>query len=270
MIYIYGDMSGTPQTRVYVAACYLAPEVRWARATARWGDALGRAKVDYFHATDFFNCWGEFEGWQRGSRRHRDFEREFTSIAADVKLGGMVSGVETAGFDAEYRAALQGLKPSARIRSVRLLSIQFCLTHIADMFRQHPLPPYERISAMFENEKGIGEVVDYFTAQKKIRAPWTDRIISIIPGDKKDFYPLQMADLLAHEAHHHLTTFLSNRDARPTRSMERLMAGQCVTVRVATAAIMREALPEVRQFVQEYPGGIAWPSLVKRKEQAND
>lgn len=140
MIYVYGDISGKPHTRVLVAACYIGGAREWAAVDRRWAAALRDARVDHFHATDFFACQGAFKGWKRGSKRHRDAEKAFTLVARSHQLMGFSFGVESVAFPSVLKPALAKVRAPQRIRSLRLFCVLLCLERIARYVREFPLP----------------------------------------------------------------------------------------------------------------------------------
>jgi hypothetical protein len=158
-----------------------------------WKKALHRAKVDYFHATDFYACHEEFSGWKKGSRRHRDTEDEFTSIADSAGLAGFAVGFETAAYDDELKSSIQNRNRS----TVFAPAADMCADGFTGYCRPlalTPLSPEERVTVVLR-QQGIGEVVDYFTRRRRVAL--TKRL-SVAPGDKVPLRPLQIADLLAH------------------------------------------------------------------------
>ncbi|MGI9078763.1 MAG: hypothetical protein ACR2G6_15755 [Gemmatimonadaceae bacterium] len=260
VMFLYGDASGTRESRIYAVACYYGAEHRWAAADAAWAAALKWAKVDHFHATDFFACQDAFGGWKRGSIRHKTAERKFLSIASDAGLFGSVSGVETGGFDAELRAAFHKVTSKHRVKSVRTLAFLLCYQGISrGILEKHPLPTHERISIVLESEKGIGEVIDYFWAEKKKRSPWTKDIITIAPGDKKEFRALQMADLLAYEARDYLTIRFTRADAELPPRLARLAESRRVRITIMNKASMRQMIPELQALFDKHPHGFTRP-----------
>ncbi len=259
VIRVYGDLSGTSRHRMHVAACYVGEEGRWARVQELWAKALNDARVEQLHATDFYACHGAFKNWKKGSIRHRQAENSFVSAIADHRdISGFGHAVETAAFDDEFRAVVAKMRGKYQIRSTRLLAVQMCLTRIADLVENSRPRDDERIVVVLEHEPGIGEVIDYFGHAKKQGAPWTKRILSITPGSK-NLLPLQVADLFAHLCFAHMTHWISDHDSVPTGSYKRLLDNKVHDVRVTEANALRDALPEIRAFVEQYPSGIAWP-----------
>jgi hypothetical protein len=252
VFYAYGDLSGTRLSRVHVAACLVGSERLWADVDARWKAALNWAKVDHFHATDFFSCHGAFRAWKKGSLRHREAEERFMTIAADSMLGGSIFGVETAGFDAGFQAVYnQKTKPRLRIRTTRLMAVQGCLVGINELVKRYPLPPRERISVLFEQEKGIGEVVDFFQAEKQRSAPWLRSVISVASVEKKNACPVQVADLLAYEAYQYLTHYVAKHDAPFTSRLARFLVSGGIVWKVATVANLKDLIPKLVTWFEE-------------------
>jgi hypothetical protein len=255
VIYGYGDLSGTPQSDVIVAACYVGHESKWVALDRLWRAALRDAKARYFHATDFFACRGEFAGWERGSLRHRRAEGAFARAPGAVGLIGLAFGAETSAFPA-LRAEFEKARAPHRIRTLRLLCVQGCLEGIARLNKEHPMDRDERVAVVMESEQGIGEVVDYFNFAKKRRAEWTRGLIGVTHAGK-ELARLQAADLLAYEARKRLQGFLVCPDAPPRPTFARLIATENVKVELLTEERSRAAVPQIREFLKEWPDGLA-------------
>ena len=256
MIRAYVDMAGTKETRVYTAGCYVGNDMQWAAAEAEWDRALRLANVDHFHATDFFNCWGAFRGWTRGSRRHREAERRFLRVAADANLGGIFVGLDTAGFTPEFREALNMVKARYRASTTRMICAQGCFIALRDGWRKIPQPHHERIAVTFEHEQGIGEVISNFVAHKQRRVAWTEGIISANSAGKKEQRPLQFADLLAYEAHQYLTHLASQPAAEPHPRLAQLRAGERTIGRFMTVENSRVILPLLLAWYKQHPAAL--------------
>jgi hypothetical protein len=82
-----------------VAGCYVAPERFWAAAEKDWARALKDAKVQHFHATDFFSCHGEFSDWKRGSKRHLQTGLRFAAITRSHSLIGIAISLDGAAYE---------------------------------------------------------------------------------------------------------------------------------------------------------------------------
>lgn len=252
MIEFYGDLAGTERDRLYLAACYIAPAEDWVAADVKWAATLDWANVEQFHATDFFAYppRGAFEGWKHGSRRHRLAEERFTSILHSEALSGFAWGIETAAFSA-MKPRLDNVKAKQRIQSLRLLCVQHCLERVSRFFQINPLHPLDRIVAVWESEKGIGEVKTFFKFAKKRGASWTRKYIDVTDAGK-ELRPLQIVDLFAYAARMSLE---HPKSIRP--SLNRVIKSGKVEVAVTTEAHVIASLPAIDEFFAEFPDGLA-------------
>jgi hypothetical protein len=260
VIYVYGDLSGTAKDKVVCAAVYIGHEKAWAEVDRKWAAALRFAKVEYFHATDFFAYppQGEFKGWKRDSVRWRRTAEMFTTATwsrpgAPRQVKGYATGIVTEAFPA-LRSVLMKAQAPHRIKSMRLLCVTNCLAWISNWFRPTGLPPGERIQVLLEDEQGIGEVVDYFNFMKKRHASLTRDFLSLAPASKR-VRPVQVADLFAHESWKGLQAQQKLPAAPPRPSFARMLEGGNLEVRLMTEEDVANSIPKVEQFFEQYPRG---------------
>ncbi len=231
MLRIYGDISGKPRDTAMVAAAYLGAEYRWAAVDDDWRRALSDAKVNHFHATDFFNCGGAFKAWKRGSKRHLETARQFTAIAVNHGLLGSAYGVNVAAYNSIVRPVMMEYVPKReRILTPRLLCVQGCLASLAKVVAEFPMNRRERVAVIFESEPGIGEVTDYFNRCKHRKEPWTTSFISVT-STVKSVRPLQVADLLAYESWKRLTDIFNETGRDKRRSLQRMLEKESIEIK---------------------------------------
>jgi hypothetical protein len=252
VVYLYGDISGKKRDRAMVAAGYLATEQRWADADREWGEILKWARVDEFHATDFYACRGEFDGWKQNGARHIEAAKRFTSIAPRHELMGFAHGVDVATYQRAVAPELARAR-KARLRKVspRLLCVAVCLHEVHKLLSHFNIwPRHERISILFEDEQGIGEAIDYFTYCKHRHEPWTKWFIGFGTVEKC-VRPVQVADLLAHEAWRHATEVIEPTGRAKRKSFAAMLEGQKVQFTFATEQTCREMVANLRASAEK-------------------
>src|SRR3712207_2930841 len=97
MPYVYGDLSGSDDSNVLVAACYLGKDEEWQAATEAWKRVLDDAGIrGAFHATDFFSGRKLFAGkeWDPKGGKHQEYAARFTAVAVDAGLIGFAFAVD--------------------------------------------------------------------------------------------------------------------------------------------------------------------------------
>lgn len=260
MIEVYGDLSGSSTRGMYVAACYIGTDTSWVAADTRWKRMLDFAKVDHFHATDFFATppRGAFRGWDPESPRYLRVETMATEAAVSEGLIGFARAVDAAGFP-NLRAELDKSKGKQRVQSLRLFTTLLCFEEIALYIRQYQLPRYERIAVRFEREKGAGEIPAFFKWAKKRRAGWAEGVIDVTLGDKSE-RPLQIADLLAHQSWNRVRDVIRHGKSHPPRrAFQRMLNGETIKVDYSTEADCIGSLGMIREFFKAHPEGIIAP-----------
>lgn len=259
MIYVHGDISGKPEQRAMVAACWLGSESRWVLADRVWKKALDDAEVKYFHATEFFSCRGQFKGWVQNSPRQIEMAKRFAQVPRDYGLVGFGYAIDVPAFKRYLQPVLLKTSAPHRPASPRSFCVHGCLSRIARLIKQAGLPPGERVAVIFEDEHGIGDAIDYFTYCKRKREPWTSGIISLTSADKS-LRPLQIADLLAHEAWRRATTLLTGEMRDPRKPFVQLVGDfRSVDLQIIGEADAKKSAADVVEFLKARPSGLVGP-----------
>jgi len=94
----FGDVSGRQEGEFLVVAGYLGNQSQWKRFEHEWQLALAEAGAGSFHATDFFNFRGDFQGWDHDRARHNRFAKRFTAIAESKTECAVGRGVHVPAF----------------------------------------------------------------------------------------------------------------------------------------------------------------------------
>ena len=238
-----------------VAAGYWATERRWADADAAWEETLAWAKVDEFHATDFFACRKAFADWKINSRRHIEAIRRFTDIVQRFDLIGFAYGVDLRAYLKLVRPATVTGPKWMRNISPRLFCVAGCLSLVSRMISRFAafMPRHERVAVLFEDEQGIGDAIAYFEYCKKRHEPWTKWLIGFDTADKGK-RPIQMADLLAHEAWRRVTDHVRQTGRPQRKSLGAMLVGQHVAIEFATEESCKEMVATLRGFAAQRDG----------------
>jgi hypothetical protein len=247
VIKLFADVSGKDAGLARVAAGYLATEQQWEAFEQEWGLALRLARVSHVHATDFFNFQKQFKGWDGDLKKHAKFSKRFTAIAANQTAAGLALGVDLAAFHRILAPIFDKHPPS---KSGRYTSLMFCAFNLLFEAAKLQRPPGERIAVLFEEEEGIGGVIDYYNYRRKKDEDWTRVFASVGVGAKKEFLPLQAADLLAHESWRRVCDYLQPTGRPKRKSFQRLLEQDYVDIRLTSEADIVRAAPNIERYLQ--------------------
>lgn len=249
MLKVYLDDSKTSGGNLAIVAGWIAPVTHWDQFEIEWKKALKEFGIKTFHATDFFACQGEFEGWDAASRRHRDARRRFTAIARSFEQVGVARGVIVPVFEGAIatRPWLKEGTPHNRFTPL-MWCLRLCLEWITYAC---PRPPNEPIHVTMEKGKGCGEAIEYCQFLDKREAPWMEPY-SEIGTNSKSLLPLQAADLLAYETKHRLLGLLNDPKEKLRASFQRLLVGNQIDMRVMhDAARVKKGLEPLDKAIHE-------------------
>jgi hypothetical protein len=229
---------------------YVAHTDQWAKFEEEWGLRLRQAGVGVFHATDFYNSYGEFKGWD--AQKQRKFAKYFTAIAERQTELAIGRAVENAAY-AEHVApilAASHWSPHGRITPL-MWCARTCLEALAVRHARF-VPSSESIAVVFEEGDGVGETIDYMRGLQKRGAPFAERYVSFDDGPKS-LMPLQAADLIVHEGIRSVQERVSPTGRRKRKSMERLVQGERVDLRVFTRRdLIDHVVPSVREQIADF------------------
>jgi hypothetical protein len=117
------------------------------------------------------------------------------------------------------------------------------------------LDRHERAAIVFEQEKGMGQAVDYFTFCKKRRERWTRWFLTFTTAPK-ELIPLQMADLLAYEARKVAVNRAKKIEKPHSPTLERMLEGSAILVKEMTEKHLQESVSKMQAFIQAHPDGL--------------
>lgn len=263
----YGDVSGNEESGVLTAACYLGKEDEWMNAIAAWAAALKDAGVDVFRATDFFNTHGAFDDdrWRRkhptrnemipGSDLHVAFAKRFTTIPVNHGLIGFAFSLDLAAFTTILAPELARTVRQYPEGEPRTYAIMSALTAVGNFLEKSHYQDQASIQAIFEREKGAGKFVTFFDESKERRERFTYWFKSFtVVG--KEFLPVQMGDLLAHEAWRRTKQVWADETAAPRKSFQAMLGDGRVVLNVLDREHCERNAIQVRDILDRFPDGL--------------
>ena len=214
----YLDESGTHSgSDVIAVAGYISTPERWEAFETDWRGVLADHRIDHFHMTDFVARQEQFKGWSEGKRRDC-FGRllAVTNRYAIASIGMSVARKEYDGmFTREADAQVGG--PYGLAATMNFLGL-------GRMLRL--LGVYGWIAYVFESgAKGAGQVLQAFTWNEgnPKNKEWL-RLLSLKFENRRQFAPLQAADILAYELAKQLPKQLGLNAAKPRAFALRTLA----------------------------------------------
>lgn len=194
------EASATDAARVCAVAGYLGSEAQWEQFASRWESVLAGAGLRAFDTADYERDEGQFAGWTAGQKTEL-VERLLDAIhASGLEVIG--SALPLAEFEALSSADRLSLT-CGRPDDPHLLCFSHCLVRAAQ--RAAPLPREEKVSFVFDWHDEIGSAaLWHFEELKNLTSePVRERLGALGFESRKEFSPLQMAELLASECSHH-------------------------------------------------------------------
>jgi hypothetical protein len=197
----YFDESGTHSGSEAVAvAGYVSTPDRWERFGQEWREALAAYNIEYFHMTDFANGTNPYKQWPKQKRRHR-FER-LVSIINKHALASVGIVIPVSFYESAMSPKAKRISGGPYGHAVRC-----CFMDLAKIDRSNVVG-HENvwIDYVFEaGVKGSGMIVKTFRESAKNENTRNQfRLHSIRFEDKRQFVPLQAADILAYELYKHM------------------------------------------------------------------
>lgn len=190
----YFDESGTHDGSNAVAvAGYLSTAENWQRFESEWGQALSDFGVDFFRMNKFANHAPPFGDWPE-RKRHARLGRLLTIINRNV-LGSAGLVIPRPLYD-----AVMSDKAKSVCGSPYGLAALCCFTEVAGLLRA--LNRHDAwVAYVFESGAlGQGEIQKMFARNERSPSDKEHfRLLSLRFESKRQFAPLQAADLLAYE-----------------------------------------------------------------------
>lgn len=256
MIRAYVDVSGGKEHRVIAAAAYFATDAQWKRFEKSWSAILRDAKVDHFHATDFYSCRGAFKDWARNSPRQNQFSARFAGAAKKHTQYGFAFGVDLDHFDRELGAVHAKVNTPHRRMTPAMVCVARVLNRAARLVLSADAPP---VAVYLEEGRGVGEVIDFLQALKRLGEPSLRPYISFETAPKSE-RPLQAADLIAHESWRRITEHLDPKGRDIRKPLKILLMDERVELHLATKNDFRRMASKLEMFLADHPDYAAAPA----------
>ncbi len=235
----YCDDSDLNLGRLCSVAAVLSVPDGWVVFEESWMAVLGKYGVPYFRASEFDNRMGPFEGWDNA--RRLEFHCELLDVVRfnDPRIAGFAWTVEVAAFERLANAERE------RLGSPFQVCAEWTIRAIS-RFLDESRPIAEsgipvRVAYCFDRHPGIGGLIQSFERARK-RVAKERRIASLAFGDKKEFCPIQAADILAYESGKSALRELGVVDKEPRKSLERLRETMYLEGYLIGLDAMREVL----------------------------
>lgn len=193
----YFDDSGTHRSsQAITLAGYISTAEQWACFDEEWSAALSEWNLGFFHMTEFANRANAYKDWSNQERKFR-----FARLAAIIKKH-TVASVAVGFLRSSYNQSFD--KRTKQFVGPYGVAAMMCLTDVAE--RLGPAYPSARIAYVFEaGTEGKGQILSLFDmnfCNDDNREHF--KLLSIKFEDKRDFTPLQAADVLAYEHYRQL------------------------------------------------------------------
>jgi hypothetical protein len=194
LIVLKGFFDGSERDGIVVLAGYIADDGFWPEMESAWARVLDGGPP--MHATDAYNCQGDYEGWNLKDAHARIDECVALLHRLDRERFRAYSCVVP--FHDFLRAAQQHPE-RFRDKSVRAFCVDHC---VGPMFRHvgfDPGNPDKYLKQIFfdQNERFLHWMNRVYTAPRKRRPWWAYFCAGITPADSRLFLPLQASDVLA-------------------------------------------------------------------------
>jgi hypothetical protein len=213
----YFDESGTQSDDpVLVLAGLLAPAENWESLSVEWQRLIDDWGIQFFHMSEFENNQGPYKTWRNEGVREIRLNALLDLICNHAKAYVSIA-VSEERFRQVYGADVKSnLKYAIAART--LFSSISTLDRDGRRLSEYGLD-VERIAFFFESgARGIGNVERIFN--RYYNQPlhrWLFRLVDFTFGGKKDYPPLQAADIVAYEAFKHWIWQFNSDHSRPHR-----------------------------------------------------
>jgi hypothetical protein len=203
-----GIHDGSP---IVTVAGYIGRPADWRAWTKEWVRTLRPTKI--YHATDAQNLTGEFGDWT--SEEVAELAKKLLPIIASGNahnIAGVVVGIDLRVFEA-------AMKGHDDLRAIFGTPYVACVQWVMQIFLNlaNQTGNSERIAFVHENNSYHGQVYEAFN-WIKANSNRGNNVISLTFGGKKDYPPLQAADILAYESNKRLRN-LSSPPRRPWEAL---------------------------------------------------
>jgi hypothetical protein len=247
---IYVDVGGGSEHTAIVAGAYVAGQPTWRRFGVAWRDVLRDAGARVFHATDFFQCRGEFAHITLNSPEHLELAKRFVGVARRHTAAGFAFGLHQRAYDELIAPELARVGTSHAHVTIEGYAILTCLM----LGAQFGLPRDSGRTAavILEDGPGMGATIELLNHIKALGEEWTTPYLSFTTMAKSQ-YPLQSADLLAYEGWKKITDVFEGAGRDTRKSLTALIEKLTVNVSYAGEDELTRFKPYLRRFLRNHP-----------------
>jgi hypothetical protein len=186
-----GVHDGSP---VLTVGAYCGRPRQWEAWTKRWN--VTKRPIKVFHAVDCANLREEFDGWTAPERD--ELVKKLIPVIADTDIPGVVVGIQMHEFE-------KAMKGRDDLRPIFGSAYAACFQWVVQIIMNFALgaESRERIGFVHELNDYRHEALESFNWIKANGNP-LGTVIGLQFADKKDYAPLQAADILAYEGNKRL------------------------------------------------------------------
>jgi hypothetical protein len=195
VLQVYMDESGTHDgSQTVTVAGYIGRPESWRDWTEKWAQALGGVKV--YHAVDAQNLNGEFAKWD--DAQVAELVKKLLPIIVGAEIGGISVAMDLRAFE----TAMKGRDDLRELFGTPYIAcLQWAMQAILNIAFE--VRNAEQIAFIHENNDFHAQAYECFSWVKQ-NSHRGNNIISLTFGGKKDYPPLQAADILAYETNKRL------------------------------------------------------------------
>lgn len=247
---IYVDVAGASEHAVIVAGAYLAGQDAWKRFGVAWRRVLHDAGALVFHATDFYNCKGEFAALVRNGAEYNLLAKRFTGAAREHTAAGFAFGLHQRSYKEILAPELERVgTPHSRV-TIEGYAIVNCLMQGAQLSLS---PLTGRTAAVIlEDGPGMSATIELLNHMKRVGEGWTTPYLSFTTMAKSQ-YPLQAVDLLAYEGWKKVNDLVAGNERETRKSLTALLANLNVNVSYAGEDELARFRPSLVRFLRSNP-----------------
>lgn len=193
VIQVFMDESGIHDDAPAVtsSAVWTRPSV-WQNWTKEWKRKL--APIEAFHAVDCHNRKNEFAGWSRNDRDKKVIG--LLPIIPKFKIHGRFTGVDLKAYNLAMESEPAIYKKT--FGNPYYAAVMWAMKHVAQYANTHNGKRVDIIHEVNDFQTDVLDAFDYVSR----KFPSLNMTLNF--GSKKDFVPLQAADILAYEGFKYL------------------------------------------------------------------
>ena len=204
----YLDESGDAQAPVIVVAGVAATQPHWETFNQQWRPLLDKWGIEFFHMADFESRQGPYAEWSDSQRHER-----LNTLLALITSHAIIAVWAAVPKEVYERVIPDALK--VRITPYHVAAIS-CFTRLNGILRNELGDRDVRAAYVYEDiSKGSGAVLDAYSGIKMVHGLAEElHMLTLSYQPKKEFRPLQAADILAYEVWKDVTNILAGNPRR--------------------------------------------------------